>query len=486
MGHQASKYLVCGKSRQAMTPSSNIPQAVEPDAKDATDEMPRLGSCKKARFSKLERSADPVPEALPQSKVDDVWIQLFGENAEEDDVHRWLSSTFSFVEGAEPQNGLRCAWGLKQELGGPCGVFAAVQAFIVRELLWSSKLTRTLSTASTAVGSDSDSDSMGADGSPRTASSGDVSPPSPQSSSSTQSSSALVSSLARLFEQVDHQELLAVALSKVLYAATPTSRYVWANVTSNSDVSTYTFSSANTLADWLVSSGTVRESPCPLMSFVFSLVLTRGMQSLRSDMDDPSLPLIGIFGHCSQELVNLCLTGRAVTNIFDGEVTFQDGEDVLTLKGIYKRPDVGFLSALEPLKLCEVGKFLKQPRFPVWVVGSASHYTVLFSGSCCINHHGAQADGPCHREVLCAACSSTGVKCLSAHLLHFNGRCDHEKPTLSEVHVEVSSEKAQKRYEPGPLPAGDQDVQLFAETIKTRWPQAAVSYPQQTGPPRIS
>eukprot|EP00437_Effrenium_voratum_P060365 CAMPEP_0181505410 /NCGR_PEP_ID=MMETSP1110-20121109/58038_1 /TAXON_ID=174948 /ORGANISM="Symbiodinium sp., Strain CCMP421" /LENGTH=58 /DNA_ID=CAMNT_0023634383 /DNA_START=59 /DNA_END=231 /DNA_ORIENTATION=- len=35
-------------------------------------------------------------------------------------------------------------------------------------------------------------------------------------------------------------------------------------------------------------------------------------------MDDPSTPLIGRFGHCSQELVNLMLIGEATSNVFDG------------------------------------------------------------------------------------------------------------------------------------------------------------------------
>ncbi|KAJ1424993.1 EF-hand domain pair [Sesbania bispinosa] len=46
------------------------------------------------------------------------------------------------------------------------------------------------------------------------------------------------------------------------------------------------------------------------------------------------------FGHASQEIVNLLLCGQAVPN---------------------------------------VGQFLKSPKWPIWVVGSESHYTVLFA-----------------------------------------------------------------------------------------------------------
>lgn len=39
---------------------------------------------------------------------------------------------------------------------------------------------------------------------------------------------------------------------------------------------------------------------------------------IRDEVDDSLVPLIGMFGHSSQELVNLFLSGQAVTNVFDG------------------------------------------------------------------------------------------------------------------------------------------------------------------------
>lgn len=37
-------------------------------------------------------------------------------------------------------------------------------------------------------------------------------------------------------------------------------------------------------------------------------------------MDDPNGTLIGCHGYCTQEMVNLLLTGCAVSNVFDGTV----------------------------------------------------------------------------------------------------------------------------------------------------------------------
>jgi hypothetical protein len=128
---------------------------------------------------------------------------------------------------------------------------------------------------------------------------------------------------------------------------------------------------------------------CPLDSFqrpggvilmVMSLVFSRGQAIVSQDMDYPTM-LTSQFGHCGQELINLLLTGQAVSNVFDNTLT-PSGE--LTCRGIQARPAVGYLSQLESLRYCEVGGYYKSPKFPVWVVGSTSHFTVLFGDASCL------------------------------------------------------------------------------------------------------
>jgi len=97
--------------------------------------------------------------------------------------------------------------------------------------------------------------------------------------------------------------------------------------------------------------------------------------------------------------VNLLITGKATSNVFDGIKTM-DGTE-FELKGVDKQTDVGYLTHLEALRFlkkkvdfqteiyhsishlvfryCRVGNYMKSPLFPIWVVGSQSHYTVLFS-----------------------------------------------------------------------------------------------------------
>lgn len=79
---------------------------------------------------------------------------------------------------------------------------------------------------------------------------------------------------------------------------------------------------------------------------------------------------------CIQEIVNLLLCGQAVPNVFDGRMDLGGG---MFLKGVSSNVEVGFLTLLESLNFCKVGQNLKRPKWPIWVVGSESHYTVVFA-----------------------------------------------------------------------------------------------------------
>jgi Domain of unknown function (DUF4205) len=52
-------------------------------------------------------------------------------------------------------------------------------------------------------------------------------------------------------------------------------------------------------------------------------------------------------------------------------------QGALLCRGIQSRPAVGYLTQLEALRYLEVGGYYKSPRFPIWVCGSTSHFTVL-------------------------------------------------------------------------------------------------------------
>uniref|UniRef100_A0A2M4BJQ1 Ubiquitin carboxyl-terminal hydrolase MINDY n=1 Tax=Anopheles marajoara TaxID=58244 RepID=A0A2M4BJQ1_9DIPT len=115
---------------------------------------------------------------------------------------------------------------------------------------------------------------------------------------------------------------------------------------------------------------------CGVLLLLYTILQTKGLDSILSEMSDPSEPLIhDTYGCGSQALINLMLTGRAVPHVWDND------QDVggMTLRGINQQADIGFITVMEQLQYCTVGFFYKNPKNPVWVMGSDTHLTVLFS-----------------------------------------------------------------------------------------------------------
>ena len=70
-----------------------------------------------------------------------------------------------------------------------------------------------------------------------------------------------------------------------------------------------------------------------------------------------------------------------VSNVFDHTLR-PSGE--LVCRGIQQRPVIGYLTLLESMRYLEVGGFYKTPQFPLWVVGSTSHFTIMFGDAACL------------------------------------------------------------------------------------------------------
>jgi hypothetical protein len=114
---------------------------------------------------------------------------------------------------------------------------------------------------------------------------------------------------------------------------------------------------------------------------LYSAMLSRGLADIPRDMDELNTRLIGAHYYCTQELVNLLLTGKATSNVHDGLKVLGSGKDAMQLQGLEARNQIGLLSLFEHYDSCQVGKFLKCPRMPIWLLYAESHYTVLFSKS---------------------------------------------------------------------------------------------------------
>ncbi|XP_010320080.1 uncharacterized protein [Solanum lycopersicum] len=314
-------------------------------------------------------------EELPLAEANELFSMIFGCEVTKDILGQWTNQGIRF--SPDPDTSM----GLVQHEGGPCGVLAAIQAFVLKHLLFFSD---DLNMVSPSLSGNVDSrrlankDSAGADIF--------------SSLSEEKKSRALVRGMCEILFMCGSNRRVVIAslrtveailvgpqgcsgdevISKALEGLSIESG---ANLQKALIINTYT--SSEDALQRLEALLPVFRSRMGAMLFLISALLSHGMESVQADRDDPSQPLVTApFGHASQEIVNLLLSGEAVANVFDGRMDLGGG---MFVKGISTTVEVGFITLLESLNFCKVGLHLKCPAWPIWVVGSESHYTVLFA-----------------------------------------------------------------------------------------------------------
>ncbi|XP_040593542.1 probable ubiquitin carboxyl-terminal hydrolase MINDY-4 [Mesocricetus auratus] len=253
----------------------------------------------------------------------------------------WKLQNFSF------NNTASLKYGIVQNKGGPCGVLAAVQGCVLQKLLFE-------------------------EGS-RTNSNLRLQP------TDAQRTHCLALALADILWRAGSRKQAVVALTSGTAHFSPTGKYKADGVLET--LTLYSLTCCEDLVTFLQQSVHQFEvGPYGCILLTLSAILSRSLELVRQDFDVPTSHLIGAHGYCTQELVNLLLTGRAVSNVFNDVVELDSGDGNITLlRGIEARSNIGFLSLFEHYNVCQVGCFLKTPRFPIWVVCSESHFSILFS-----------------------------------------------------------------------------------------------------------
>ncbi|XP_005377564.1 PREDICTED: protein FAM188B [Chinchilla lanigera] len=253
----------------------------------------------------------------------------------------WKLQSFSFSDTAS----LR--YGIVQNKGGPCGVLAAVQGCVLQKLLFGGE--------------------SGADCSVQLQ---------PSDALRTR---CLALAIADILWRAGSRKQAVVTLASGTQQFSPTGKYKADGVLET--LTLHSVSCYEELVTFL--QHTVHQfemGPYGCILLTLSAILSRSLELIRQDFDVPTSHLIGAHGYCTQELVNLLLTGRAVSNVFNDVVELDSGNGNITLlRGIAARSDIGFLSLFEHYNVCQVGCFLKTPRYPIWVVCSESHFSILFS-----------------------------------------------------------------------------------------------------------
>uniref|UniRef100_A0A8C6U2U5 Ubiquitin carboxyl-terminal hydrolase MINDY n=1 Tax=Neogobius melanostomus TaxID=47308 RepID=A0A8C6U2U5_9GOBI len=241
----------------------------------------------------------------------------------------WKNQGFIFSETHD------LGYGIVQKKGGPCGVLASVQAFVLKKLL---KLR-------------------------------------PSNNSRRK---CLARAIAEILWRAGEEKQVIVAISTKTKHFIPAAQYKSEGILER--IMLFTLDNHKDLELFLDQHIEQFESEilgCLLL--VISAILSRSIEKVREDMDVPTTTLIGAHGYCTQELVNLLLCGQAVSNVFDHDMELDSGNGNITLlKGVKDHCEIGFLSLFEHYNICKVGSYLKTPHFPIWVVCSESHFSVLF------------------------------------------------------------------------------------------------------------
>ncbi|XP_058954761.2 ubiquitin carboxyl-terminal hydrolase MINDY-3 [Pocillopora verrucosa] len=309
---------------------------------------------------------EDVCRVMSSENFDEVLNLVWGTNVKEEIFERWSQGfVFSTVEPSA----------LIQEHGGPCAIIASVQAFILKNILFveetpapdnwrqvADEQARQLLVCSlcemlnnvktekftlvflrdhlvftscmTAERTDTKSEEC-------------ASSNSPDSSSPDYHKSVCASELTSLSSDNFHSKLCQVQC----HALEDVTQVIKKNIA-------------------------MLEGRFGVLLFLYSVLLTKGLESIKSEMEDVGEPLVDeSFGHGSQTLINLMLTGYSVSNVWDSSRTLSG----LELRGVPKQSSIGFLTLLEAHRYCEVGNFLKSPMYPVWLLASETHLTVFFS-----------------------------------------------------------------------------------------------------------
>ncbi|RDD45812.1 Protein FAM188B [Trichoplax sp. H2] len=255
---------------------------------------------------------------------------------------RIQSFLFSDVEGIQ--------YGIVQKKGGPCGILAALQAFFLKHLLFTNPENQNIAKSQIANVTES------------------------------MQQESLVLAIAETLWKAGNCRRSVVALLQSSVHFKGNSQFRLDQLTEK--LTLHTVISLESLRKLIQENLSQFQNPkgngCIL--YLYSLILSRTVEGVKEDMDDPNCKLMGAYNYCSQEIVNLIVTGKATSNTFDGiiELTGNEG-DKCQLTGLKSQSQIGLLSLLEHYESCKVGNYFKSPEYPIWVVYSESHYSVVFS-----------------------------------------------------------------------------------------------------------
>lgn len=134
-----------------------------------------------------------------------------------------------------------------------------------------------------------------------------------------------------------------------------------------------TLNSYNDVFDFVIENSAHFTSNMGIMNFVYSLLMSRGLEQVKADMGgrDRIDCLVQDHGTCSQDLLNLATIGFAIPSVHNGSAV-NDEFGV----GLPRRSVVGFISNYAA---AGVGSHYLNPMVPFWLISGEGHVTLLLS-----------------------------------------------------------------------------------------------------------
>ncbi|TNV73474.1 hypothetical protein FGO68_gene15445 [Halteria grandinella] len=284
-----------------------------------------------------------VPASIRQNLQQQIKVDPISQS-ESNEIKKLLfksaSSNFhdSWHQGFYFDNSIK--YGIYQKEGGPCGILAAVQAYFLKHLLYHTQ------TKITEVNREQRENLIAA---------------------------AITDILIQASSETDNASRLTIVIpsSSQPNPKQPIQPHQCQKLTLNFSNSQTVFYAVKDNLSYFI-----QQEGHGAILLVYSVIQTRGIRNILDDMDMRENSLLTEHGYASQELINIILIGKATSNVFDGD---KDMGDNFIIKGIHKQSDIGFLTLFEAYGYFQVGQYLKNPRVPIWIVCSESHYSVLFS-----------------------------------------------------------------------------------------------------------
>lgn len=342
---------------------------------------------------------------------------VFGSSSIRGFREEWSNQSFGFRNCADERT-KRLRFGIIQKKGGPCGILAVVQGFMLKHLLFGR---------------------VGNLGSEVTEAS-----PNQLNVPIDVRTSCLAEAIIEIIWRAGGGQKGIVALLSTRQSFQPAGTYKADGITEYVITNEcHTHESLHKMIYGNIQQFEHGRGAAVLL--LYSAILSHGLTETVQDMDDPGNTLMGAHAYCTQEMINLLTVGVAASNVFDNKVSLDGG---VVLRGVTTRSDIGLLSLFEHYGSCKVGTNLKTPRYPIWIVCSESHFSVLFS--------------------LDRALMTNWTAERMFNLYYYDGLAHQDEEVKLTVHT-MTSEKP-------PQDPDDDLIPPLEHCIRTKWPDALVDW----------